>query len=398
MDGWCLDLINNLFIQLYEEIDCKENQEISEYSEFVEVLNNNNEIKTKYFWENYLDNFEGLPLLLPEKENSYEKSKENDLEEVGIRLTSELTELIQNLGRKIKVGVGTILESAWGIVLQAYSASTDIVFGKIISGRDVQLPGIDNMVGLFINTIPIRIKTNPNLSVSQLLKYQQRKNYSVKGNELIAFSEINNLMDQKISSLFSFDVFNDSHPEWMKHEKTYEQTDYALNLSIIQEEKLYIKLMYDSNKYYDSTIIDMLKRFKFVLEQFVENENQHLRDIKLVWKEEEKIIEKYSQNIQPSIKVEKNIVSQFKDIAKQFMNKVALNISGETMTYEELDNKSTELAIQLRKSGINQGDYVLSLQEKGMEPIISLLAILKINAVYVPLDISIPQDDDNLHS
>ena len=392
MDGWCLDLINNLFIQLYEEIDCKENQEISEYSEFVEVLNNNNEIKTKYFWENYLDNFEGLPLLLPEKENSYEKSKENDLEEVGIRLTSELTELIQNLGRKIKVGVGTILESAWGIVLQAYSASTDIVFGKIISGRDVQLPGIDNMVGLFINTIPIRIKTNPNLSVSQLLKYQQRKNYSVKGNELIAFSEINNLMDQKISSLFSFDVFNDSHPEWMKHEKTYEQTDYALNLSIIQEEKLYIKLMYDSNKYYDSTIIDMLKRFKFVLEQFVENENQHLRDIKLVWKEEEKIIEKYSQNIQPSIKVEKNIVSQFKDIAKQFMNKVALNISGETMTYEELDNKSTELAIQLRKSGINQGDYVLSLQEKGMEPIISLLAILKINAVYVPLDISIPQD------
>ena len=67
MDGWCLDLINNLFIQLYEEIDCKENQEISEYSEFVEVLNNNNEIKTKYFWENYLDNFEGLPLLLPEK-------------------------------------------------------------------------------------------------------------------------------------------------------------------------------------------------------------------------------------------------------------------------------------------------------------------------------------------
>ena len=175
-------------------------------------------------------------------------------------------------------------------------------------------------------------------------------------------------------------------------EKTYEQTDYALNLSIIQEEKLYIKLMYDSNKYYDSTIIDMLKRFKFVLEQFVENENQHLRDIKLVWKEEEKIIEKYSQNIQPSIKVEKNIVSQFKDIAKQFMNKVALNISGETMTYEELDNKSTELAIQLRKSGINQGDYVLSLQEKGMEPIISLLAILKINAVYVPLDISIPQD------
>ena len=133
-----------------KKIDCKENQEISEYSEFVEVLNNNNEIKTKYFWENYLDNFEGLPLLLPEKENSYEKSKENDLEEVGIRLTSELTELIQNLGRKIKVGVGTILESAWGIVLQAYSASTDIVFGKIISGRDVQLPGIDNMVGLFI--------------------------------------------------------------------------------------------------------------------------------------------------------------------------------------------------------------------------------------------------------
>ncbi|KEQ46110.1 amino acid adenylation domain protein [Streptococcus oralis] len=248
------------------------------------------------------------------------------------------------------------------------------------------------MVGLFINTIPIRIKTDPNLSVSQLLKYQQRKNYLVNGNEMISLSEINNLIDQKISSLFSFDVFNDSHPEWMKHEKTFEQTDYTLNLSIIQEEKLYIKMMYDSNKYYESTIIDMLKRFKFILEQFVENENQPLRDIKFSWKEEEKIIEEYSQNIQPSIKVEKNIVSQFKDIANKFMNKVALNFSGETMTYEELDNKSTALALQLRKSGINQGDYVLSLQEKGMEPIISFLAILKINAVYVPLDISVPKE------
>ena len=392
MDGWCLDIINNLFIQLYEEIDYQENQKISEYSDFVELLDSNNEIKTKYFWENYLENFEGLPILLPEKDNSYKKIKKSDLDEVGIKLTLELTELIQNLGKKIKVGVGTILESAWGIVLQAYSASNDVVFGKIISGRDVQLPGIDNMVGLFINTIPIRIKTDPNLSVSQLLKYQQRKNYLVNGNEMISLSEINNLIDQKISSLFSFDVFNDSHPEWMKHEKTFEQTDYTLNLSIIQEEKLYIKMMYDSNKYYESTIIDMLKRFKFILEQFVENENQPLRDIKFSWKEEEKIIEEYSQNIQPSIKVEKNIVSQFKDIANKFMNKVALNFSGETMTYEELDNKSTVLALQLRKSGINQGDYVLSLQEKGMEPIISFLAILKINAVYVPLDISVPKE------
>ncbi len=49
MDGWCLDIINNLFIQLYEEIDYQENQKISEYSDFVELLDSNNEIKTKYF-------------------------------------------------------------------------------------------------------------------------------------------------------------------------------------------------------------------------------------------------------------------------------------------------------------------------------------------------------------
>lgn len=261
MDGWCLDIINNLFIQLYEEIDYQENQKISEYSDFVELLDSNNEIKTKYFWENYLENFEGLPILLPEKDNSYKKIKKSDLDEVGIKLTLELTELIQNLGKKIKVGVGTILESAWGIVLQAYSASNDVVFGKIISGRDVQLPGIDNMVGLFINTIPIRIKTDPNLSVSQLLKYQQRKNYLVNGNEMISLSEINNLIDQKISSLFSFDVFNDSHPEWMKHEKTFEQTDYTLNLSIIQEEKLYIKMISCEEQEIENVFSSLVKPF-----------------------------------------------------------------------------------------------------------------------------------------
>lgn len=395
MDGWCLNTINETFMKLYNDEcsieDIKKNQ--VQYSEYINELNKKDQEESLLFWKNYLTNFESKELLIPEKPSYVEKQQQNSMQEIEIQLPNELFKQIQNLSKNTKVSVGTILECGWGLILQNYSMSEDVVFGKIAAGRNYPLRKIDEMVGLFINTIPVRVRSNSELTFRQLLHYQQRSSLLTEQYQEISLSDINSLLDQKIATLFSYDVFKDSHPELLTHEHTYERTNYDLNLAAIQKEQLCLKVMYNAEKFEESTLIYLLKRYEYLLRQCSENANIQMKQLELIVPEEkERIVKQFSQNSHVDILTSQNIVEVFQEKAFLIPDQVAVKYEDQTITYRELDLATTKVANYLKKIGVKPKDKVISILDRGIKAVISFIGILKARGIYVPIDSKGPKE------
>ena len=97
------------------------------------------------------------------------------MKEVFAETNTEITEKLKGVAEKAGTTINTVTETAVGIMLQAYSGSKDVVFGKVVSGRNAPIMGIENMVGLFINTIPVRVTAEKEETVAELIKKQQEK-------------------------------------------------------------------------------------------------------------------------------------------------------------------------------------------------------------------------------
>ena len=100
---------------------------------------------------------------------------EEQVKEKVYTFDKPLTEQIQRLSSMVNVTINTIVETAWGVLLQRYNRSTDVVFGKVVSGRNADIQGMAKAVGLFINTIPIRVKSEASTTVEKLLGQVQQQ-------------------------------------------------------------------------------------------------------------------------------------------------------------------------------------------------------------------------------
>ncbi|MCY9436270.1 condensation domain-containing protein, partial [Bacillus haynesii] len=121
------------------------------------------------YWEQYLEGYDqqsGLPKLK-------KAGAKNRQEEVSFSLSNTVTAKLKELAAKEEVTLSTILHTLWGILLQAYNQTDDAVFGSVISGRPSEIAGIERMIGLFINTVPVRV-TGTKVPFVKLIKQVQK--------------------------------------------------------------------------------------------------------------------------------------------------------------------------------------------------------------------------------
>jgi hypothetical protein len=160
MDGWCLGIIVNDFNQLYLRI--KENLQISlpvvyPYSRYINWLQKQGVKNAQSYWQDYLTGYTEMAGLPGEKTGVGVDYLARKFE---FSIPEELTGQLMELASQYQVTMNIVCQVLWGVLLQKYNNTTDVVFGAVTSGRSADLPGIEQMVGLFINTVPVRIRGN----------------------------------------------------------------------------------------------------------------------------------------------------------------------------------------------------------------------------------------------
>ncbi|HKV91267.1 MAG TPA: condensation domain-containing protein [Candidatus Angelobacter sp.] len=186
VDGWCRPLVLEEASKIYAALAAGESVEIKPsppYRNYVAWLKKQDSAAAETFWREYLSGFiEPTALGRPVNE-PLSPDRAAGLDFAENRLPEAVVRVFQNHVKKYGVTLNTVLQGAWALLLSRYSGKNDVVFGTTVSGRPPGLEGVDQMVGLFINTLPFRIQILPNSEFFSWLQQLQQQHAEIRNYE-----------------------------------------------------------------------------------------------------------------------------------------------------------------------------------------------------------------------
>jgi len=175
-DGWCTEILVMEFWEIYRSF--MENRpyqlpEVKQFRTYINWLNKQDKEKLKEYWKNYLDGYEEAVRVPKLNDFTFTGDGTFKDESVYLRLDKEKTTAFNQLAARNQVTLNVISQSLWSIFLGKYNNKADVVFGAVVSGRPSEIPDVETMVGLFINTIPVRIRLEGKMPFQQLVRQIQ---------------------------------------------------------------------------------------------------------------------------------------------------------------------------------------------------------------------------------
>ncbi|MCK4258700.1 MAG: non-ribosomal peptide synthase/polyketide synthase, partial [Halanaerobiales bacterium] len=407
-DGWCLGIIYRELFAIYLKL--QQGMKISElnksvhkhYREYINWLKNQDQKKAAEFWQEYLNGFT-TQTNLPTDYHNKEMISNQDTKK--LEKSSEFGKKLEGLAKELKVTVNTLLQTAWGLLLQRYNNNNDVVFGTIVSGRAADIQGIEEMVGLFINNIPVRVQCEWDQRVSELLKeiYQESiDRQEFETNSLPEIKAQSELSGEKISLFESLFVFENYPVDQslnqmdvgfvVKDYDAFELTNYDLNIEAIYAgEILELKFGYNTERFKAETIERMMEHYENLLTDMVYHPNKQIKDIEiLIDHEKEQILEGFNQTEYEYPK-DKTILQLIETQVECTPDKIAVVFDDQKITYRELNTLGNRWGRILREKGVAPDQLVGILVEPSLEMMIGIIGVLKAGGAYLPIDHKYPK-------
>ncbi|WP_369546632.1 amino acid adenylation domain-containing protein [Bacillus velezensis] len=405
MDGWCLPLITKeVFETYYELLDRRkpEREAVTPYSQYIEWLEDQDHKNASAYWQKYLDGYEGQTVLLKEPVSNQAKGYQK--QRLACRLGKQLSEEIRQTASKHHVTVNTFIQSAWGLLLQRYNNSQDVVFGSVVSGRPAEIPGIESMVGLFINTVPVRITAQPGMTVEQVLKMSQEQALASQGYDTFPLYEIQAQTEQKQQLISHIMVFENYPVEkQMEHLKPNrdaldiinfhmeEHTHYDFNFIVMPAGEIDIHFVYNSNVYDHASVERMQTHFIQIMKQMADDQDIRVQDLEILTADERSLLIDKFNDTAAEFPKEMTIHQLFEEQAERTPEQVAIVFGDEKLTYRQLNERANRLARTLRANGVQADRLTAIISEHSIDLVVGILAVLKAGGAYVPIDPDYPK-------
>ncbi|HSF38816.1 MAG TPA: non-ribosomal peptide synthase/polyketide synthase [Thermoanaerobaculia bacterium] len=311
---------------------------------------------------------------------------------------------LEAFARRHRLTVSTLVHGAWALLLGRSSGSGDVVFGSVTSGRPAELPGVETTVGLFINTLPVRVKMPAGLAVLPWLRSLQADQTALREVEHTPLREVQRWSGLPAGTpLFESLLIFENYPvdEGLGRDlggleirpvETSMRTNYPLNLEAMASGGLSLRLEHDVRRFDPVDIRRAKGHLEQLLRGLFEDAERPLADVPWLSEgERHQILREWNETgaLPPG---DASVVARFERVAERMPDRPALSQDGRRFTYGELDRWSNRLARALRRRGVGAETRVAVLAERSPELIVALLGILKAGGVYVPLDPEYPRD------
>ncbi len=405
-DAWSMSLLVNKIIDIYNKL--LKSEDISDaldpsYVEFIEseqkYLNSEKFKKDKKFWE---DKFKNCPSCV----SFSQKNSQNTLQ-IGKRKIYSLdnSKEILNFCKQNDISAFTFLMTVYSIYLYRITGVQDVIIGSPILNRN----GLKekNMMGLFINTLPMKIEIYDNPSFVKLAKDVADSQFSMFRHHKYPYSKLleflrnkykfsNNLYDTIISYQNARDNSKSSDIDYSTNWDFNGYLSNSLDIHIYDLDNTGIlKLFYDYkvDKFDENEIDDIHNRILYIINQIINNEDILVDDIEIVTSsEKEDLLYNFNDTFLDYPK-SKTINELFEIQCSKTPDKVAVVFEDKKLTYDELNRKSNQLANFLREEkGITSNMFVGIVTKRSLEMAVGILAILKAGATYVPIDPDYPEE------
>ncbi|MCA9953210.1 MAG: amino acid adenylation domain-containing protein, partial [Anaerolineales bacterium] len=399
-DGWSNVVIHLEVRAIYDALRHGDTPNLptpTPYRKYITWLRQQEEFEAKAYWQNYLAHFEeATPIPIVEQMNQGVYGAVTDYAEQALTLPANLWVPLQAFLNREKITYNNFMQAIWGIVLNRYSGEDDVVFGTVVHGRPAELPQFDRMVGLFINVLPVRLKFQNQISLTDWLKQSHRtfveqSQYGFSSLEQIqqwaGFPRERNLFHSLFINNNPSSENTPTPPQDSRSLFVQEKTNYALNFYLKPKEV--VQISYDPTLFTAVSIQRMLTHVLQIIRSIVADPTQAMADL-VILPESERHLLLETWNNQPTA-VPGSLVADFAaQVARTPDAPALVDTEFGTLTYAELDHRSNHLAAYLQSAGFRNGRIGLHC-ERTYQFVISFWAILKSGNSYVPLDPKHPQ-------
>jgi len=408
MDGWCMPIVWRELLEMYFATVEQREPQLSEapaYRPYIEWLAGQDESQAADYWRQYLQGYEQHVILPGQSSGTghgYTANKHH------LTLSKPLTDRLQQLAKSEQVTLNTVLQTVWGVLLQKYNNSNDVVFGSVVSGRPAALSGVEEMVGLFINTIPVRIQRRQGESFADMIRrnqdqalasaaydfyplYQTQAQTELKQdliNHILIFE--NYPMNEQIGQLF--DRQTDQRELHVAHMEMHEHTNYDFNVIVLPGETLSVQFGYNADAYPGEAVERIAGHWLRLLEQIALDPQAQPEMVEIVDELERKQLVEEFNDTAAAYPQDKTIHQLFEDQVALNPQATAVVFEDQQLTYRELNARANQLARTLRDQGVGADQLVAIMAERSVDMIVGLMGILKAGGAYVPIDPSYPAE------
>lgn len=407
LEGWSWSLLWNEINSLYCAF-CQEKTlnlpPARPYRDYIIWLQQQDLSKAEAFWRQQLNGFSAPTPLVVERVINHclpNPTREENCQHLD--LSAITTTALQSFARQHQLTLNVLLQGAFALLLSRYSGETDVLFGITTSGRPPELPGVESIVGLFVNTIPLRIQVNSDAFLVPWLQQLQRELALISQYEYAPLLEIQKWSEipRGLPLFESILAFNNypvdagrsqlSESIGASNYRVFEKTNYPLNLVVKPGQELRLEIAYDPCRFEKEVITRLLGHLKILLENFPSHANTQLHNLPLLTAPEwQQLIVEWNQT--QSEYPQKCIHQLFEAQVERTPDAVAVVFEDKLLTYQELNQQVNQLAHYLCRLSVKTETLVGVYLDRSLNTIVAILAILKTGGVYLPLDPAYPKE------
>lgn len=402
LDGWSTGVILREFTLAYDRLlqgETVERPQKTKFKEYIRWVKEHGGEGAKNYWQSYLAEFTETTAL------PYDRLRLNECTEWEEYLTSFTPAVVERSKRfcqEQRLTLSALFYTAWGLLLQRYSSSSEILFGTPVSGRPTEIPMVEEMVGLFINTLPLRMQVVDERVLLEVVSEVQNAIQARQQFEHVSLAEMKSLTGMLCQpNLFDSLLVVENYPLDLAKLRCdsfsvvgyeiLEKPEFDLMVRITPFHQYELALIYNAKLFLRETIEQLAHSMIELVKMIVTYPHRCVSEVDLVSEEDKYRLLVQLNQTGVEYPKEKTIVELFETVAEKYPERTALVYHTQQLTYRELNEKANQLARVLRAKGIGRDCVVGVMIERSVEMILGVLAIVKAGGAYLPIEPDYPE-------
>jgi amino acid adenylation domain-containing protein len=372
------------------------------YADYIDWFYRQDRSAADEYWVRLLSTFRTpVKVELPKESNPVQS--EEIYQTAPLNLSAEVKASLQLLARSNKLTVNLIVQAAWAALLARYSGQDEVVFGETRACRRPEFEKAGSVVGVLMNTVPIRLHITGSKTFLELLHELRDQHVAMRPHECTPLARIREcgVIDRTAELFQSIVVFEEYNlgsalqreecDLWRGGVWRVSPAHYPLTLAGYSKPELSIQIEYDRRAYSDKAMERLAGHLATLLEGVTRNPQARVADLPLLTNAEEQALKRWNQT--DADYAEGSCIHQlFEEQAARTPEAVAVVFGDAVLSYGELNRRSNQLTHHLRGMGVGADMRVAILLERSIDLVIAQLAVLKCGAAYAPIDPTFPDE------
>jgi amino acid adenylation domain-containing protein/non-ribosomal peptide synthase protein (TIGR01720 family) len=404
LDGWSLaDVFTEVCEQYAAIIEGRQPRLVARrpFRDYLQWLRHQDDQRAEDYWRKVLAGF-ASPTALPYDRQPLEAHRAESSEAVSVTLSAEQSSQLRTVAQRNGLTVNTVVQGAWGLLLARHSGERDVVFGTTASGRPAELPGVESMVGMFINTVPTRIAVDGSQDVLPWLGRLQAGQSESRRFDFVSLTQLNSFSELPSGAhLFDSVVVFENYPFddasvgaaglRIREVAGRDTTNFPLTLGAYLVDRLRFELAYDPRLFDAATIERLAEQMRMLLVGIAADPDRSL--LQLPWMsadERHRVLVEWNGTdiVVPPM----TLPEIFQTQVTRTPDATALVFRDTALSFAEVNARANRLAHHLIAHGAAPEQVVALVLPRSAEMVVAILAVMKAGAAYLPVDPSQPSE------